>query len=156
MPSVKSTVLSRKSKVEFFLFRLRTLDFGLKTIRQFIVDTTLVYIRNQSLLLQRNIRQQHHFGFNWVQECHFKGIENILYLAIDWEGFSGLDSKLFTVLLNNGVLQRKTKNPKSTFKSEYLLTNFLANSPKLAGYTCSIFRFQPGISHYYSILQPIL
>ncbi|MFD0792058.1 RES family NAD+ phosphorylase [Mucilaginibacter litoreus] len=70
----------------------------------------------------------------WMQEYVVTDVTNILDLTMDWDKYYSLDSILFTALLNNAVLERKTTSG-STWKPEYLLTNFVADTAKLAGYS---------------------
>lgn len=71
----------------------------------------------------------------WVQEYDVADIGNILDLSITGEHFLSLDSVLFTALLNNSALKKRCDNAYPTWKPEYLLTNFVADTAKLAGYT---------------------
>jgi len=73
-------------------------------------------------------------GVVWVQEYEIEEIFNILDLTIDWNEYYSLDSILFISLLNYRVFEQKSSKEKSTWKPEYLLTNFLSDCAKLSGY----------------------
>ncbi|MEO6728671.1 MAG: RES family NAD+ phosphorylase, partial [Candidatus Dojkabacteria bacterium] len=70
----------------------------------------------------------------WTQEYKIGFIDNILDLTIDWDRFSRLDSVLFTAILNSSVLRKKMSKGESNWKPEYLLTNFVSDCAKEAGY----------------------
>jgi hypothetical protein len=70
----------------------------------------------------------------WVQKYKVKDIGDILDLTMDWNEFYNLKSVLFVTLLNRRVFEQKAGTAYSTWKPEYLLTNFLSDCAKNAGY----------------------
>jgi hypothetical protein len=71
----------------------------------------------------------------WTQKYEIEKVIGVLDLSVNWDDFYSIESRLFLTLLNVRVFEQKGSVKSSTWKPEYLLTNFIADCARFAGYT---------------------